>query len=58
MAGGDEEVALVTLTAHRKIIDNLIVQHHGRFVDSAGDSINLLNYEILQITGQHSLTLA
>jgi adenylate cyclase len=38
-AWGDEEAALVTLTAHRKIIDNSIEQHHGRFVDSAGDSV-------------------
>src|SRR5262249_37827035 len=28
-----------TLSAHRKIIDGLIEQHHGRFVNSAGDSI-------------------
>jgi class 3 adenylate cyclase len=26
-------------TAHRKIIDGLIDQHHGRFVTSAGDSV-------------------
>src|SRR5579864_4423146 len=37
--GGDEEATLVTLTAHRKIIDSLIEQHHGRFVNSAGDSV-------------------
>src|SRR6201997_4621184 len=37
--GGDEEATLVTLTAHRKIIDSLIAQHHGRFVNSAGDSV-------------------
>ena len=37
--GGDEEATLVTLTAHRKIIDSLIPQHHGRFVNSAGDSV-------------------
>jgi adenylate cyclase len=37
--GGDEEATLATLTAHRKIIDNLIEQHHGRFVNSAGDSV-------------------
>src|SRR6201984_987408 len=37
--GGDEEATLVTLTAHRKIIDSLIAEHHGRFVNSAGDSV-------------------
>src|SRR5207253_1060982 len=37
--GGDEEATLATLTAHRKIIDSLIGQHHGRFVNSAGDSV-------------------
>src|SRR5258708_8728848 len=37
--GEDEEATLVTLTAHRKIIDSLIEQHHGRFVNSAGDSV-------------------
>src|SRR5437660_5530420 len=37
--GEDEEATLVTLTAHRKIIDHLIEQHHGRFVNSAGDSV-------------------
>src|SRR5207302_11510256 len=37
--GGDEEATLATLTAHRKIIDSLIEQHHGRFVNSAGDSV-------------------
>jgi adenylate cyclase len=39
LMGGDEEATLVTLTAHRKIIDILIEQHHGRFVNSAGDSV-------------------
>ena len=38
LMGGDEEATLVTLSAHRKIIDSLIEQHHGRFVNSAGDS--------------------
>ena len=37
--GGDEEATLVTLNAHRKIIDRLIEQHHGRLVNSAGDSV-------------------
>ena len=39
LMGGDEEATLVTLTAHRKIIESLIEQHHGRFVNSAGDSV-------------------
>ncbi len=39
LMGEDEEATLVTLTAHRKIIDRLIEQHHGRFVNSAGDSV-------------------
>ena len=37
--GGNEEATLVTLTSHRKIIDSLIEQHHGCFVNSAGDSV-------------------
>src|SRR5713226_10116215 len=39
LMGGDEEATLVTLTAHRKIIDSQIENHHGRFVNSAGDSV-------------------
>jgi adenylate cyclase len=39
LMGRDEEATLVTLTAHRKIIDSLIERHHGRFVNSAGDSV-------------------
>ena len=39
LMGEDEEATLVTLSAHRKIIDGLIEQHHGRFVNSAGDSV-------------------
>ena len=39
LMGADEAATLVTLTAHRKIIDILIEQHHGRFVNSAGDSV-------------------
>src|SRR6202048_4712774 len=39
LMGGDEEATLVTLTAHRKIIDSLIAQQHGGFVNSAGDSV-------------------
>jgi adenylate cyclase len=37
--GQDEETTHSTLTAYRKIIDGLIDQHHGRFVNSAGDSV-------------------
>jgi adenylate cyclase len=39
LMGVDEEATLATLTAHRKIIDSLIEHHHGRFVNSAGDSV-------------------
>src|ERR1700731_5141316 len=37
--GEDEEATVRTLSAHRAIIDGLIEQHHGRFVNSAGDSV-------------------
>src|SRR5262249_22455848 len=37
---GDDEVATFrTVSSHRKIIDNLIEQYHGRFVNAAGDSV-------------------
>jgi adenylate cyclase len=39
LMGEDEEATLRTLTSHRKIIDSQIEQHHGRFVNSAGDSV-------------------
>jgi adenylate cyclase len=39
LMGEDEEATLRTLSAYRKIIDNLIDSHHGRFVNSAGDSV-------------------
>jgi len=39
LMGADEEATLRTLSAHRKIIDGLIEQHRGRFVNSAGDSV-------------------
>jgi adenylate cyclase len=39
LMGEDEEATILTLSAHRKIIDGLIEQHHGRFVNSAGDSV-------------------
>src|ERR1700692_1848231 len=35
----NEEATLRTLTSHRKLIDSAIDQHHGRFVNSAGDSV-------------------
>jgi len=35
----DEEGTLRTLSACRKLTDSLIERHHGRFVNSAGDSI-------------------
>jgi hypothetical protein len=37
--GEDEKATLHTLTCYRKIIDSLIEQHRGRFVNSAGDSV-------------------
>src|SRR5713101_4150105 len=37
--GEDEEATHRTLTSHRKIIDSLIEQYRGRFVNSAGDSV-------------------
>src|SRR6202162_4143088 len=37
--GEDEEATLRTLTSHRKLIDSQIENHHGRFVNSAGDSV-------------------
>jgi adenylate cyclase len=39
LMGSDEEATLRTLSSYRKIIDNLIGQHHGRFVTAAGDSV-------------------
>src|SRR6516164_10653516 len=39
LMGDDEEATLRTLSAHRRVIDRLIAQHHGRFVNSAGDSV-------------------
>jgi adenylate cyclase len=37
--GEDEEARLRTLTSHRKLIGSAIDQHHGRFVNSAGDGV-------------------
>jgi class 3 adenylate cyclase len=39
LMGEDEEATLRTLSVYRKIIDSLIEGHHGRFVNSAGDSV-------------------
>src|ERR1700745_168689 len=39
LMGKDEEATLRTLSSHRKTIDGLIERHHGRFVNSAGDSV-------------------
>jgi adenylate cyclase len=35
----NEEATLRTLRSYRKLIDSLIEQHYGRFVNSAGDSV-------------------
>ena len=39
LMGKNEEATLRTLSSYRKLIDSLIEQHHGRFVNSAGDSV-------------------
>jgi class 3 adenylate cyclase len=39
LMGEDEEATPRTLTSYRKLIDGLIQQHRGRFVNSAGDSV-------------------
>src|ERR1700726_1689331 len=39
LMGEDEEATLRTLTSHRRLIDSQIEQYHGRFVNSAGDSV-------------------
>jgi adenylate cyclase len=39
LMGEDEEETLRTLSAYRKIIDRVIENHRGRFVNSAGDSL-------------------
>src|ERR1700674_3362295 len=39
LMGLDEEKTLRTLTSHRKLIDSQIENHHGRFVNEAGDSV-------------------
>ena len=37
--GDDEEATFRTLASYRTVIDRVIEQHHGRFVNSAGDSV-------------------
>ena len=39
LMGIDEEGTLKALTAHREVVDGLIVAHHGRVFSSAGDSV-------------------
>jgi class 3 adenylate cyclase len=39
LMGENEEATLRSLSACRKITDSPIEQHHGRFVNSAGDSV-------------------
>ncbi len=39
LMGDDEEATFHTLASHRALIDRLIEQYHGRFVNSAGDSV-------------------
>jgi adenylate cyclase len=39
LMGANEEPTLRTLSSYRKLIDGLIEQHRGRFVNSAGDSV-------------------
>jgi adenylate cyclase len=39
LMGEDEEATLRTLSSHRKVVDGLIAEYRGRFVNSAGDSV-------------------
>src|SRR5215469_3675777 len=39
LMGDDEEATFRTLASHRARLDHLIEQYHGRFVNSAGDSV-------------------
>ena len=39
LMGQDEEATLRALSARRKLIDSLIEQHRGKFVNAAGDSV-------------------
>ena len=39
LMGDNDEATLRTLTAYRQLVDTQIARHHGRFVNSVGDSI-------------------
>jgi class 3 adenylate cyclase len=39
LMGEDEEATLRMLTSHHKSIDSQVEQHHGRFVNEAGDGV-------------------
>jgi adenylate cyclase len=39
LMAADEEGTLATLTARRRVIDDLIARHHGRIFTTAGDSV-------------------
>src|SRR5215203_336184 len=39
LMGQDEVGTMRTLTAHREVMDRLIVQHRGRIANTAGDSV-------------------
>ncbi len=39
MMGADEEGTLRILAAHRAVIDGIIAFHHGRIINTAGDSV-------------------
>jgi class 3 adenylate cyclase len=54
LMGADEEATLRTLSSHRKIIDGLIERHHGRFVNSAGDSVLAEFASVVEAVNSHS----
>jgi class 3 adenylate cyclase len=35
----DEEATMLTLSARRTVVDNLITEHRGRIANTAGDSV-------------------
>src|SRR5208282_2059872 len=41
LMGQDEEATIRNLSAHRRIIDGLIHQHHGRFVNSVECAVEM-----------------
>jgi len=43
LMGEDEEATVRTLSAHRAIIDGLIEQHHGRFVNVLAEFASVVN---------------